>query len=797
MTGTPHSGSADKDAGKRGEELFHKIGCVACHAPRTEGAAAVSNPVPLGDLSAKYTNASLLEFLSDPLKVRPSGRMPALNLKAEEARDLAAYFVPFGSATKEYQQKVNLKFTVYAESFQKIPDFGKLTPAATGNAAGFDVSASQKTGEFGMRFEGFIHIPRDGEYRFYTGSDDGSRLLIDGQLVVNNDGIHSMSWADGHATLKTGPHAIVVEFIQGGGQAELEVEFDGPGIERQPVSNYISLERDKPTAASQAAPQGFVFDVAQAEKGRALFAKLGCASCHQLKQGQQNIASTLQARPLAEAQGRSRLSERGAVRRPSALRAQRPPARNAHRGAGGGGQARCPRGCAKNSIHRTLAAFNCVACHVRDGLGGVEEARNDYFLSTQKEMGDEGRLPPSLNGVGDKLQFEYLRHIFNNGGEDRPYMITRMPKFGQQNLDSLAQQLQKEDLKKSDQPPVRIVGQVSRIKSDARQLVGEKGLACIKCHDFGNHSSTGVRAINLLKMTQRLRPDWFERYLLDPQAYRPGTRMPAPWPNGQTFFKKVLDGDSRKQITAIWFYLADGGRAAVPAGLTASAMQIVAEKEPVIYRNFIEGAGPRAIGVGYPEHANLAFDAENLRLALIWHGAFIDASRHWTGRGEGYQPPAGDHVVALSKLSPLAVLPDPQATWPVTPAREQGYQFEGYRLSKERRPTFLYRFQNVEVEDTPVPVAASSSQGEPSLKRTLAFKAPAAVGNLWLLVGAAPKIEPAADGWYQVDGEWKLRAASSDPEAKPVLRSSGNQTELLFPVKAGPNRVTITEEFEW
>ena len=57
--------------------------------------------------------------------------------------------------------------------------------------------------------------------------------------------------------------------------------------------------------------------------------------------------------------------------------------------------------------------------------------------------------------------------------------------------------------------------------------------------------------------------------------------------------------------------------------------------EAVIYRNFIDRAGPRAIGVGYAEGVNLAFDANVMRFAIIWRGKFMDGQRHWTGRGQG------------------------------------------------------------------------------------------------------------------------------------------------------------------
>jgi hypothetical protein len=442
-----------------------------------------------------------------------------------------------------------------------------------------------------------------------------------------------------------------------------------------------------------------------------------------------------------------------------------------------------------------MASFNCYACHKRGALGGVEADRNEFFRTTQMEMGDEGRLPPSLDGVGDKLTQEYLRHIFSAGGEDRPYMLTRMPRFGLPNLELLPTVFQAADLKPPGAEPA-LTGQMSRIKADARQLVGDQALGCIKCHDFGKHSSTGVRAINMNKMTTRLRRDWFERYLVNPQAFRPGTRMPAGWPEGKTFFRNVLDGDTQKQIAAIWVYLADGDHAAPPHGLGGGKMELVVDKEPVIYRNFIDGAGPRAIAVGYPEKAHLAFDAEEMRLALLWHGAFIDASRHWTGRGEGFQPPLGDHVLPLAKAAPLAVLATPDAAWPTAPAKEQGYQFMGYKLDAQQRPTFLYRFGELNVEDTPTPVPPSGAQKDAGFHRTLKLIGAQPKQPLWFFACRAGKIEPLADGWYLIDGEWKLRV-SGGGVAAPVIRPAGSGMELLAPVFFLDNYALITEDFEW
>ena len=75
-----------------GKELFHSIGCVACHSPRDkEGNEISKDSPPLGDLSKKYYRDGLTEFLFQPHKVRPSGRMPDMKLSKEEAKDIASY----------------------------------------------------------------------------------------------------------------------------------------------------------------------------------------------------------------------------------------------------------------------------------------------------------------------------------------------------------------------------------------------------------------------------------------------------------------------------------------------------------------------------------------------------------------------------------------------------------------------------------------------------------------------------------------------------------------------------------
>jgi cytochrome c2 len=77
----------------KGKATYHAIGCIACHSPRDE-AGKEMNPngvISLAHVSGKYHAGALADFLVNPLKVRPSGRMPDMNLSLKEASDLAAY----------------------------------------------------------------------------------------------------------------------------------------------------------------------------------------------------------------------------------------------------------------------------------------------------------------------------------------------------------------------------------------------------------------------------------------------------------------------------------------------------------------------------------------------------------------------------------------------------------------------------------------------------------------------------------------------------------------------------------
>ncbi len=802
----------DRQLAREGETLFHTVGCAACHAPREttdsrqpgssqQPGFSLATSVPLGALEQKYSIPSLIEFLKDPHAVRPGGRMPSLNLKDEETQRIAHYLL--GELVLA-PRNPNMRYAVYHGSWDRVPNFDELEPVRTGEGPAFDLTVAERRNDFGVRFDGFLRIDEPGEYTFHLGSDDGSLLYINGEKVVDTDGIHPHTVHSGRVRLEQGMHPIRVEYQQAGGEWTLALEYEGPGVARQDAFAMIGLTPDPagvPAAQTTVDPAdsaAFVVDESLVERGRELFASIGCASCHEMSPDGQRIASSLAAKPLSElnlAEGclsaeRNQVSPRNLVSaapipnfdltRPqiAALTTSLSTPAN-------------PEASNERRIAQTMAAFNCYACHARGEIGGPERERNDLFVTTIPEMGDEGRIPPPLDGAGDKLNDAWLGHILRNGANDRPYMLTRMPRFGTQPVEQLAAAFIAEDRVVAGSFPTPDDPE-HRVKAEGRRLVGDQALGCIKCHTFGPHRATGIQAMDLQKMTQRLRADWFHRYLPNPQAYRPGTRMPSGFPDGVATVKDIYDGDMDRQVSAIWTYLTDGSRAGVPDGLVAQLIELKPESEPIIYRNFLEGLSSRAIAVGYPEECNLAWDADRMGLALIWHGRFIDASMHWEGRGQGAQRPLGDHIMTWEENCPVAVLESAEAPWPAEMPKDRGYRFRGYSLDEQKRPSFRYETSELSITDDFEPVA--SAEGDATFRRRVTIAADGNVPNVYFRAASGETIEPQTDGWYLVSGAVRVQVTGGNP---PILRQNNGRSELLVPVDLTSGSAEIVEEITW
>lgn len=128
-----------------------------------------------------------------------------------------------------------LDYSYYEGNWNNLPDFTTLTPAKTGTSTNLNLSVRNRDNTYSIRYTGYISVPTDGIYTFYTTSDDGSKLLIGSTEVVNNDGLHAEQERSGTIGLKAGVHAISILFLQGGGGQTLIASYSGPNLGKQAI----------------------------------------------------------------------------------------------------------------------------------------------------------------------------------------------------------------------------------------------------------------------------------------------------------------------------------------------------------------------------------------------------------------------------------------------------------------------------------------------------------------------------------------------------------------------------------
>lgn len=136
---------------------------------------------------------------------------------------------------------VNVGWGVNFEYFQgqwnSLPDFTNLTAIKHGISHNFSLEKRERNNDFGFRYFAQIEVPKTGSYQFFLTSDDGSQLLIDNKLIIDNDGLHDALTKNTSVNLTAGSHRFEVLFFQAAGAQQLKVEWQGPGFERQIISS--------------------------------------------------------------------------------------------------------------------------------------------------------------------------------------------------------------------------------------------------------------------------------------------------------------------------------------------------------------------------------------------------------------------------------------------------------------------------------------------------------------------------------------------------------------------------------
>jgi hypothetical protein len=177
--------------------------------------------------------------------------------------------------------------------------------------------------------------------------------------------------------------------------------------------------------------------------------------------------------------------------------------------------------------------YNCMGCHQ------LIPGQKTSLMSLARYQEAQEQLPPKLLTEGARVDPQWLLHFLANPSLSetdtnrngiRPYLQVRMPtfSFSENELGKLVRFFQALSRQPFPYIPEQPPALTAKETDMARSLFSSPAAPCLKCHATGDpaHDKTAT-APNFLQAKGRLKPDWVERWIIDPQAISPGTSMPS------------------------------------------------------------------------------------------------------------------------------------------------------------------------------------------------------------------------------------------------------------------------------
>lgn len=285
-----------------------------------------------------------------------------------------------------------------------------------------------------------------------------------------------------------------------------------------------------------------------AARGAELVERLGCAACHALPE-----ANAPQAPPWSELRPREAADDLcgGPPRYPTselplaellAVRADVP---------------------WFEAAEAAVASLRCAACHARDADTDAwsRHAGEVADLLPPRDPAHAGLEPsrPSLTWAGEKLTASWLRGLLTgtHGKRARPWLAARMPAFPA-HAEVLTRGLACAHGVPLESEAPAPADELAPIGADL--VSAEKGFACVACHGVAGKPPLQVfevQGIDFALAAQRLRYDFFQRWMHNPQRIDPSSKMPRYVdPRGKTAFVTVFGGDAQQQFAAMWAWFA-------------------------------------------------------------------------------------------------------------------------------------------------------------------------------------------------------------------------------------------------
>lgn len=550
----------------QGRELFATMRCVKCHTPADDLLTA-KNRMPelesdapnLTDIGSRLNPVWMAHWIQNPKHFRADATMPRLTPQLQDetndrvtpsfqAQDIAEYLYKLGEHPP----------------IKERPPITKEVIAAGGNL-------------------------------FASLGCIGCHTLPDHQDEKSVDGRVSLKWV----TTKFQPHALPA-FLMNPQAHYAWIRMPNFKLSEDEANLITAFLWSRPGGSFPSVDSAYGPDAA---RGKQLVASLGCLNCHDIKAKDAALTNEAKSPSLAEiiktpwksgcladdadakSHGRApRFGFDGAQREALAAFAL----------AGEKSWKSLTNDSAREFSARQIQQLQCTACHKRDGVNDrwsnhegevasllpkplVQEAPpvDDFDAEVpggEKKEAQIDQSRPELTWVGEKLKPQWMEQFFA-GKLDyklRPWLTARMPAFPAR-AKGLAQGLALEHgfapMATEEPKPDAEAAKIGR-QLVGRSIEGKAGFACVQCHGVGDKPAENVfeaQGINFAYSKERLRHEFYMRWMLKPARVQPGTRMPQfAADDGTTPFADVYGGDGRKQFDAIWQYLLEGRELKAP-----------------------------------------------------------------------------------------------------------------------------------------------------------------------------------------------------------------------------------------
>ncbi len=490
------------DPARHGRLLFAENHCSKCHT----GSGTMTELYEFGPILAasgsRLNEAWLAEWISNPAALRPDTRMPALVDAStpegkQQAADLAAWLMS-----------------------QKIGDAG---PAP-------DKTLAQKGGE---------HFHRLGCVACHNqpgGTADPTRIPLS------------------NVAAKFQPGALA-GFLKKPDTYYSHIGMPDFGLsdaEANELSAYLLDACGKTERKAASFPKG------DASKGMAVATALNCAACHA---GAGIPNTTL---PNLDAIFTKDWAATGCVSGKPGPKVPKLALTDTERAAlvafSKKGVAPLTRNVPVESAAAKIQSLHCAGCHSMDGhaslLESVHVETNSLVAHVAGENEKLDQTRPHLTFIGEMLHASYLESMINGaaGQRPRPWLDMRMPAFRAYSS-GLATGLARMHGVEPGKPDVPTPD--AALADIGKKLAGTDGFGCTTCHGVGPVKPTAafeVEGVNFALSHQRLRQEWFTRWMDNPSSVTPSTKMPRYSEEGKSQ-RPELEGDAAKQFEALWNYI--------------------------------------------------------------------------------------------------------------------------------------------------------------------------------------------------------------------------------------------------